>query len=303
MKLGFVSAILSDLNLEQVLAFAAMEKFDSVELMCWPTGKAERRYAGVTHVDVDAVTPESAARLKEQIARSGIAISGLGYYPNILSSNAAEAEVAISHLKKVIRAAAALNVGIVNTFIGRDQYKSVDANWPRFMDVWPPLVKLAGDLGVRIAIENCPMHFTADEWPGGKNLAVSPAIWRRMFADNPSPNFGLNYDPSHMTWQQMDYTKPLREFADRIFHIHAKDTRIDRAKLDDVGITADPLAFHQPVLPGRGDIDWDRFFKALAAAGYTGDVCIEVEDRAFEDSLESRQQALRQTRDFLREWI
>src|SRR3954468_11172739 len=176
MKLGFVSAILGDLSLEEVLAFAAAERFDCVELMCWPTGKAERRYAGVTHVDVDAVMPDAAARLKEQIGNSGVAISGLGYYPNPLSSDPAEADVAIHHLKKVVRAAAALNVGVVNTFIGRDPWKSVDANWPRFREVWPPLVQLASELGVRIAIENCPMLFSGDEWPGGKNLAVSPAI-------------------------------------------------------------------------------------------------------------------------------
>src|SRR2546430_15723911 len=108
MKLGFVSAILGDLNLEQVLAFAAAERFDCVELMCWPTGRAERRYAGVTHIEVDGLTPDSTKRLKEQIAGSGVAISGLGYYPNVLSSNAAEAEVAINHLRKVIHAAAAL---------------------------------------------------------------------------------------------------------------------------------------------------------------------------------------------------
>jgi sugar phosphate isomerase/epimerase len=303
MKLGFVSAILGDLSLDEVLAFAAAERFECVELMCWPTGKAERRYAGVTHVDVDALTPDTTARLKEQITRSGIAISGLGYYPNPLSADGAEADVAINHLKKVIHAAAALNVSVVNTFIGRDPWQSVDANWPRFREVWPPLVKLAGDLGVKIAIENCPMLFSGDEWPGGKNLAVSPAIWRQMFADIPAVHFGLNFDPSHLVWQQMDYLKPLREFAGRIFHVHAKDTRIDRAALDDGGVHAAPLAYHQPKIPGLGEIDWERFLKTLAEVGYDGAVCIEVEDRAYEGSPQMRQQALRESRDFLRKWI
>jgi sugar phosphate isomerase/epimerase len=286
-----------------VLAFAAAERFDCVELMCWPTGKAERRYAGVTHVDVDAVTPDAAARLKEQIGNSGVAISGLGYYPNPLSSDPAEADVAIHHLKKVVRAAAALNVGVVNTFIGRDPWKSVDANWPRFREVWPPLVQLASELGVRIAIENCPMLFSGDEWPGGKNLAVSPAIWRRMFNDLSAGHFGLNYDPSHLVWQQMDHVKPLREFAGRIFHVHAKDTRMDRAALDDVGILAAPLAYHQPKIPGAGEVDWGRFLSTLAEIGYDGPVCIEVEDPAYEGSLQMRQQALRESRDYLRKWI
>jgi sugar phosphate isomerase/epimerase len=300
MRLGFVSAILGDLSLEQVLAFAAAERLDCVELMCWPVGKADRRYAGVTHIDVDDLTPVAAERLKEQIGRSGVTISGLGYYPNLLSADSAEAHTAANHLEKVIRAAAMLGVGLVNTFAGRDPAKSVDDNWPRFRAVFEPLLKLAGDAGVRIAIENCPMLFTADEWPGGKNLAVSPSIWRRMFSDFPAAHFGLNYDPSHLVWQQMDWIKPLREFSPRIFHVHAKDVRIDQERLDDVGMLAAPLAYHQPKLPGRGVIDWRQFLGRLAECGYDGSVCVEVEDREYEGTLDARMVALRESRDHLR---
>jgi sugar phosphate isomerase/epimerase len=144
------------------------------------------------------------------------------------------------------------------------------------------------------------MYFTQDEWPGGKNLAVSPQAWREMFARIPSPAFGLNYDPSHLVWQQMDPIAPLAEFADRLFHVHAKDVRIDRARLNDVGILATPLEYHEPVIPGRGEIDWARFLRALAGAGYKGAVCLEVEDRAYEGSLASRRQALREGAAYLR---
>ena len=106
------------------------------------------------------------------------------------------------------------------------------------------------------------MLFTADEWPGGKNLAASPAIWRRMFAEIPSANFGLNYDPSHMVWQQMDYIAPIGEFSSRIFRVHLKDVAVDRQRLDEVGILAYPLEFHTPKLPGRGDVDWAQFSAA-----------------------------------------
>ena len=205
MKLGFVSAILPDLSLKEVVQFASGEGFGCVEVMCWPKGKAERRYAGVTHIDVVDFSKENAARVSELFHNAGLSISGLGYYPNPLVPDKAEAQVYIDHIKQVIRAAGLLGVGVVNTFIGRDWTKSVDDNWPRFKEVWPPLIKFAEDQGIRVAIENCPMTFTKDEWPGGKNLASSPAIWRRMFEEIPSNNFGLNYDPSHMVWQHMDY--------------------------------------------------------------------------------------------------
>ncbi|MBL8170976.1 MAG: sugar phosphate isomerase/epimerase, partial [Acidobacteria bacterium] len=157
--------------------------------------------------------------------------------------------------------------------------------------------------GVRIAIENCPMLFTGDEWPGGKNLAYAPAIWRRMFAEIPSPSFGLNYDPSHLVWQRMDYLKPLREFASRIFHVHAKDVRVDQERLDDVGILAAPLEYHAPKLPGLGEVNWGKFFSVLSDTGYDGPVCLEVEDRAYEGSLARRKAALRQGRQFLSQFL
>ena len=303
MKLGFVSAILPDLALEAILGHAARLGYDCVELMCWPPGRADRRYAGVTHLDVTGFTPDMAARTRLLCQTAGVAISGLGYYPNPLSPDMAEAAVAVDHLGLVIQAAALLGVPQVNTFVGRDWSKSIDANWPRFLQTWRPLVALAEDLGVRIGIENCPMLFSQDEWPGGKNLATSPAIWRRMFADIPGPAFGLNYDPSHLVWQQMDYLKPLREFRDRLFHVHAKDVRLDRDRLDEVGILATPLEYHSPKLPGLGEVNWGRFFSVLGDCGYSGPICVEVEDRAYESSLATRLMALQQSYDFLRNFV
>ena len=303
MKLGVCSAILPDLSLEEVLAFAAAEGLDCVEVMCWPKGKATRRYAGVTHIDVATIGKAEAKRIKQLVAAAGVEISGLGYYPNPLAPDKREAKVAIDHIKRVIRATERLGLKQMNTFIGRDPAKSVDANWKRFRQVWKPLVKFAGNHGVRIGIENCPMLFSDDEWPGGKNLAHSPAVWRRMFKEIPARHFGLNYDPSHMVWQQMDYIRPLREFADRIFHVHAKDVRIDRRRLDDVGILATPVQFHTPKLPGLGEIDWGRFFSVLTDIGYNGAVAIEVEDRAFEASLADRKASVRQSTTFLRNFI
>ena len=157
LQLGFVSAILPELSLAEVFAIAAQTGYDCVEVMCWPPGKAERRYAGVTHLDVSNFD-ESQARETLKLAQSyGISISALGYYPNPLTPDEAAAEQFIAHIKKVIRAANLLGINQMNTFIGRDWRKSVDDNWPRFLEVWPPLIEYAAALNVRIGIENCPM--------------------------------------------------------------------------------------------------------------------------------------------------
>lgn len=303
MRLGFVSAILPDLSLDEVIGFAAEEGFDCVELMCWPLGKAERRYAGVTHVDASDFTREDAVRIAGLCASWGVEISGLGYYPNPLAPDRGEAQVYVDHIKRVINASAMLGVNQMNTFVGRDWTRSVEDNWPRFLEVWVPLVQFAEELGVRIGIENCPMYFTGDEWPGGKNLAHCPAVWRRMFAEIPSASFGLNYDPSHLVWQMIDPVKPLWEFGERIYHVHAKDVRLDVERLNEVGIMATPLQFHTPKLPGLGEVDWGHFFSVLGDVGYEGPVCIEAEDRAYEGSLERRKAALIQSARFLRGYV
>jgi len=300
MKLGFVSAILPDQTLDQVLAFAAAERFSCVEVMCWPVGKAERRFAGVTHIDVTGFTAARADEVKALCARHGVALSGLGYYPNPLDPDPAVARAAVEHLKRVIKAAALLGLRNVNTFVGRDPTKTVDENWPRFLKTWKPLIAFAEDHGIKVGIENCPMFFTRDEWPGGKNLATTPAIWRRMFSDIPSANFGLNYDPSHFVLQQMDPLSPLVEFKDKLFHLHAKDMVVHPEKLNEVGIFAFPKQWHTPRIPGFGQVNWARFMAALYQIGYNGPVCVEVEDDTFGPSLEGRQTALKVAGNVLR---
>jgi sugar phosphate isomerase/epimerase len=303
MNLGFVTAILPELPLEEVLKFASENGYSCVEVMCWPPGQAERRYAGVTHLDVLDLGPDGVSRVRDLTQKYGVSLSSLGYYPNPLDEDEAAAGAAVEHLKRVIDASAALGVNRVTTFVGRNPKKSVEENWPRFLKTWRPVVQHADEKGVRIGIENCPMLFTADEWPGGKNLAISPAIWRRMFSDIPSPNFGLNYDPSHLVWMRMDYLAPIREFADRLVHVHAKDARIDQRALDDHGVLAYPKLWHTPKIPGLGDVDWGAYFSALTDAGYDGPVCVEVEDRAFEGSVERRKASLVQSQRYLQQFV
>ncbi len=302
-SLGSVSAILPDASLNEVLRTASELRYDCVELMCWPTGKADRRYAGVTHIDVVAIDEATYRDLAGCIEDSGVAISGLGYYPNPLAAERDQAQAAVEHIRRVISACAELGIPIMNTFIGRDPSLSIDDNWGRCLDTWGPIVEWADAHRIRIGIENCPMLFTADEWPGGHNLAISPAVWRRLFTDLPGTALGLNYDPSHLVWQQMDPIAPLGEFAERLVHVHAKDVLIDRERLDTVGILATPLEFHTPRLPGRGNINWCDFLQALADTGYRGSVCVEVEDRDFETSNESRLDALRRSHLHLHECL
>ena len=301
MQLGFVSAILGDQPLERVLAFAADEGFACVELMCWPTGKADRRYAGVTHLDVTQFTDDDADRVRDLLRVHGVAISGLGYYPNPLDPEPAARQAASDHLRNVIRAAARLGVKVVNTFIGRDPAATVEANMAQVPQVWGPLLAEAKAAGVRIGIEHCPMLYSDEQWPGGKNVAASPAVWRRLFELFPDAPPGLNFDPSHLVWQSIDCARAVREFGPHIVHVHAKDERIDPERLYAVGVLG--LGWHQPKLPGLGDVKWGPFFAALTDAGYAGPVCIEVEDRAYEGSLADRQRALRQSRKFLEQFV
>jgi sugar phosphate isomerase/epimerase len=303
MQLGFVSAILPELSLEQVLAFAREHGFACVELMCWPVGKAERKFAGVTHIDVAGLTRTQAEDVNGLCAKYGIRISSLGYYPNPLDPDPTASKRCVAHLKQVIVAAEKLGLKNVNTFVGRDWTKSVDENWPRFLKTWRPLIAFAADHDIKVGIENCPMLFTRDEWPGGKNLATSPAIWRRMFDDIPSDCFGLNYDPSHFVLQFMDPLSPLREFKEKLFHLHAKDVEIRHDRLDEVGVFAMPKQWHAPRIPGFGDIDWGAFMARLYEVGYAGPVCIEVEDDTFGSTLEGRELALQVAGKVLRQYF
>jgi sugar phosphate isomerase/epimerase len=304
LDLGFVSAILADKSLEEVIQFAAAHQFKCVEVMCWPTDNADkRRYAGITHIDVDALTDQKAGEIQQLLRDAGIYISGLGYYPNPLDPDKEKSEFYIEHIKKVIRAAAKLGIPVMNTFIGRHPQKNVAENLELFRYHWTPIVQVAEENNVKIGIENCPMLFTHDEWPGGKNLATTPAIWDRMFDIIPSPVLGLNYDPSHLIWQMMDEVQPIYDYRDRLHHIHLKDAKVYRDKLNRVGIMATPLEYHSPKLPGLGDVRWRDFFSALTSVRYRGPVCIEVEDKAYEGSEADVQTAILTARNYVKVFL
>jgi sugar phosphate isomerase/epimerase len=299
-KLGFNSAILNECSFEEVIDYASDNGFSCVEICAWPKGKAARKYAGVTHIDVDHLDVDY---IKNYSEAKGIKISAIAYYPNALDEDTEKSDYYVAHIKKCVEAASKLDINMVTTFIGRDQKKTVEENLTKMTAVWKPIVEYAEELGVKIAIENCPMLFTADEWPGGQNLMTTPAIFRRVFEVIPNKNFGLNFDPSHFVWQQIDYIKPIYEFQERIFHIHFKDIKVYKDRLNDVGIMATPLEYISPKLPGLGDVNWGQYVSALTDISYRGYAVIEVEDKAFEDSLKSKKDSIKISKNYLSQFF
>jgi sugar phosphate isomerase/epimerase len=303
-KLGFLTVPFADWSLEQVARFAKDNGFGALEVACWPRGSGDsRRYAGATHIDVDALDDAKAAEITRMLAELGIEIAGLGYYPNNLHPDSGHRAAVNEHTRKVIRAAAKLGVPVVNTFVGRDKDRSHPENMDEFRKVWPGILAEAESLDVKVGIENCPMIFSLDEWPGGANLAYSPAIWRELFAEIPSPSFGLNFDPSHLIWQMIDVERAIYEFADRIHHVHAKDLEVRRDGLYDHGVMSLGMGWQVPRLPGLGEVRWDRFFAALYAVGYDGPVIVEHEDRKFEATEELVIRGFQLARDVLSPYI
>lgn len=303
MKLGLVSAILDKSDFYELIDVVAENGLECVEVACWPQEKAARRYAGVSHIDVVNLTAEKAAELIAYAASKGVDISSLAYYPNPLDEDLEKRQEVIDHLYKVIDASALMGVNMVTTFIGRMPSKSVSRNLKEVKKVWPPIIEYAADKGVKIAIENCPMLFTDDEWPGGQNLFTTPAIWRQVFEILPYDNFGINYDPSHFVWQQIDYIAPLYEFKNKIFHVHYKDIKVFEDKLKDVGVMATPLQYMSPKLPGLGDVDWGKYVSALTDIGYEGYTCIEVEDKSFEKDDQAVRNSITLSARYLRNFV
>ncbi|MDQ3248619.1 MAG: sugar phosphate isomerase/epimerase [Chloroflexota bacterium] len=303
MKLGLMSAALPQLSLEQLAQWASENRFGMLEIACWPLGRSERRYAGVTHIDVATLDKAGAQQVNQLIKRHNLQISSLGYYPNPLHRDADHRAMVIDHLKQVIVGAELLGVPIVGTFVGRNKDETVETNLEQFAEVWPPIVKFAADHGIKIAIENCPMIFSNDEWPGGNNLAINPHIWRQLWEIIPDANFGLNLDPSHLVWQFIDYVRVVHDFKDRIFHVHAKDMRIDRDQLYARGVMSLGMGWQIPRLPGLGEVNWAQFISALYEVGYDYVVSIEHEDRAFEGSEELIKRGFLISRDVLAPYL
>ena len=303
MKLGVLTVPFVGVPLFEVADWARASGFEALEIACWPTAAGEtRRYAGTSHLAVEDMTPARAGEIAGALAAKGLAVSGLGYYPNPLHADAAHRDTVIAHLKKVITAAGMMQVAVVNTFLGGDRTLTVDQNWVRARQIFPAIVAHARDCGVTLAFENCPMIFSHDEWPGGHNIAYAPKVWRRIFEEW-GDAVGMNFDPSHLVWQMIDQQRFIGEFGSRMVHVHAKDLMIDRDGLYEHGILSLGMGWQVPRMPGLGEVNWAMVFSALYRAGYDGPVIIEHEDRNFEGSDEKIKRGFLLARDVLRPFV
>jgi sugar phosphate isomerase/epimerase len=303
MRLGLLTAPFERTPLDDVADWTAANGFESIEIACWPPSSGDaRRYAGTSHIDVTTLTKDRADEITGKMRERGLVISGLGYYPNPLNPDPAHRETVIGHLKHVMTAAELMDVPLVNTFMGADEAKNQDENWEEALRVWPDIVAFANDHGRKITLENCPMLFSYDEWPGGRNIATTPRMWRRIL-EQWGGTIGLNFDPSHLILQMIDIPRFIREFGPHILHVQAKDLWIDREGLYERGVFSMGMGWQVPRLPGLGDVEWGPLFAALWRAGYDGDVIIEHEDRDFEKTDELVKRGFLLARDVLRPYI
>ncbi len=303
MKLGLLTAPFPETPLDDVADWSAANGFTTIEIACWPASSGDtRRYAGTSHIDVDDISDDRASDIVDGMTRRGLEISGLGYYPNPLHPDPEHSRMVIDHLKKVIVAAGKMGVPVVNTFIGANASKTQDENWESATRVWPEIISTAEDNGVRIAIENCPMIFSPDEWPSGHNLAYNPKIWRRMLEEF-GEAIGLNFDPSHLVWLMIDLESAIYEFGSRFYHFQAKDVMVDYEGLYENDTLSSGIGWQIPRRPGLGHVDWAACFSALHRVGYDGPIIIEHEDADFEATDELVKRGFLLSRDILAPYV
>jgi len=287
MKIGFLTVALGALPLEKKAVWAASQGFQTLEIACWPRTN-DRDYAS-SDLDVAHFAKSDADAVHALMARHGLSISSLAYYDNNLDRDPVRRAAVNAHLRKVIDAASLLGVERVGTFVGRNSDKSVADNFDEFESVFSALVAYAGERGVKLMIENCPMvGWQKPGTPG--TISFTPELWDEMFRRVPASNFGLNFDPSHLVFQRIDYLPLVDRFADRIFHVHAKDMMVFEDRFRTFGVFNRQLwennpetgGFERPRIPGLGLVDWRAFLCRLRDAGYDGFVSIEHEDPDFE---------------------
>ncbi len=272
MRLGFYT----DYS-QSIAAFAQGTGFTSLELSAWPQSA----------LNADEISDNRLREIRTDLDERDIQISALGYYPNYLAEDESESREYARYLRQVLKLAKRIGAPVVATFAGQTPGLSVQDCLPKFEKLFTDFTAEAEDLGIKIAIENCPMlnHKTRT----GENIAYSPEIWEAMFDAVPSEALGLEIDPSHLVYLGIDYIAAIQDFAHRIVHFHAKDLDIDerkRARLGFYGSAFDKLdgfgnGWWRFRAPGWGVIDWTRVITALVEGGYQGNIDIEHEDEVF----------------------
>ena len=307
MKIGFLTACLPQIGLEDLVAWAASSGFGALELAAWPQ-QSDRDYQA-RQIDAARFNRSDAERVKDLFARHKMKISAMAYYDNNLHPDPEKRKSYHAHLKKVIDTAEMLGVGLVGTFVGSRPDRTPAENMKEIGKEFRGLVKYAVDHRVKLMIENCPMdHWVQFGLPG--NYAYSPELWDALFNEVPDRNFGLNIDPSHLYWLGIDHIRAVRDYADRIFHAHAKDTEIlsdGGYRYGNPGRQIDPQPWKSGWwryrMPGLGEIDWGRFITTLQEYGYDDVISIEHEDPVWEGSEEKVKTGLRLGRQHLSQFV
>ena len=260
MYVGILTGPFGREDLEIVSAFAGEYGFGGLEIAAGPGNK---------HIDTNNFTPERAEAIKSLMEKRLLQISAVGAYTNVTDGDPARRAANIQTLNNAIDAAALLGVNVVTTMAGlppngKDRFKTIEEDC---LEVFPAILEHAADKGVSLALEN----WTATNI---QNLAH----WQRIFEVLPHSNFGLNFDPSHLLWQDIDYIEAVDKFADRIFHTHGKDTEVKTHVKRIVGNQGS--GWWRYVIPGLGQIKWGEYIAALRRNGYNGVISIEHEDDA-----------------------
>lgn len=261
---------------------------------------------GFTDLEVGPTLPMDQKKFGKVMADGKIAITSLTYCRNFLSSDEREAKAHIEELMTRIRFAGEMGIEKIVTSTGIDKrieegvYDRADAirriperSLDMFQKTFEPIVALAEANRVKLAFENCPLM---------GNIAISPVMWRKIFERIDSPYVGLTYDPSHLIWQFIDPFAPIQEFKDKIFHVHAKDTEIDRKLLQDTGFLTNFKWFNYRI-PGRGELDWARFIGELNKIEYQHTISIEHEDGDYEHSLDAVKEGLILGKNYLKKFM
>lgn len=287
MYIGFLTGCLGAMPLKEKAKYAAERGFKALEISCWP--KVNDRDYSASDIDVANLTQKEADEIKAYMEEYGLTISSLAYYDNNLSADPEFRKKVNNHVLKCIDAAVMLGVPAVGTFVGKNHLKSMEENFDEFEQVFSKLVGYAEKRGIKLMIENCPMTgWQVRGLPG--TISYSPELWAEMFRRVPNKNFGLNYDPSHPYILLIDYLEPIKQFKDRIFHVHAKDAVVNEDKLKVYGIFNKQLnatpgkGIWDFKMPGLGKVDFKALVKELEDIGYNGVISIEHEDPDYEGS-------------------
>ena len=278
MKLGFITACLPGRTLPALCEWAASAGYEALEVAAWP--RTNRSFTA-THLDVERLGGAEADAIRALFAKHGLELSSVAYYDNNLHPDPGQRAAVNQHVRKCIEAAGLLGCPTVGTFIGRDPTRSVAANLRAAEAIFRPLVDRAGELGVKLIIENCVMEeWHPDGYPG--NLAYSPELWEWMF----DLGLYLNYDPSHLVWMGIDPLEALRPYLHRIPHAQAKDIQIDVAARNRYGWPGPAVqredfrerSWWRYRVPGLGQVGWPGLVDALYEGGFDGVLSVEHED-------------------------